>query len=106
MDKLLSIGSVVLLKEINRRVMIIGYYPTTMLDDKEVTYDYSGCFFPEGLIDSKKAILFNRDEIEKLFHYGLMDEEQVDFIEKLTEYVEEEFSKEQKDGEEEETHEQ
>ena len=36
--KLLPIGSVVLLKTANKRVMIIGYYPTIVTDDKEITF--------------------------------------------------------------------
>ncbi len=87
--KLLSIGSVVLLKEANKRVMVIGYYPTVLANGNEITYDYSGCLFPEGVMDSKTAMLFNHSDIDKLFYYGLMDEEQNDFITHLTNIVNE-----------------
>lgn len=89
-NKLLSIGSVVLLKGANKRVMIIGYYPTVLSDNNETTYDYSGCLFPEGVMDSQNAMLFNHSDIDKLFYYGLMDGEQNEFITRLTDIVNEE----------------
>ena len=92
MKKILPIGSVVLLKDAEKRIMIIGYYPTTIVDNKEVTYDYSGCLFPEGVIDSDKSMLFNQDDIDHLFFYGLMDEEQEEFAKALEEAVKEEMN--------------
>ena len=89
-NKLLSIGSVVLLKDADKRVMIIGYYPTVEENGNEVTYDYSACLFPEGVMNSKSAMLFNHSEIDKLFYYGLMDGEQNEFMTKLEEFVAEE----------------
>lgn len=92
MKKILPIGSVVLLKEAEKRIMIIGYYPTSVVDNKEVTYDYSGCLYPEGVIDSDKSMLFNHDDIDHLFFYGLMDEEQEEFAKALEEAVAEEMN--------------
>lgn len=89
-NKLLPIGSVVLLKNASKRVMVIGYYQTVMVANKEITYDYGGCLFPEGVIDSSKSMLFNHGDIDKMFYYGLIDDEQKDFIKKLSEVVEEE----------------
>lgn len=91
-NKLLSIGSVVLLKDANKRVMVIGYYPTIVADGNETTYDYSGCLFPEGVMDSQNAMLFNHSDIDKLFYYGLMDGEQNDFITRLTDIANEEMA--------------
>lgn len=96
-NKILSIGSVVLLKEANKRVMIIGYYPTFVNDGEEVTYDYSGCLFPEGIVDSSQSLLFNHDDIDKVFYLGLIDEEQAEFITNLKAAVlDEEISKNKK----------
>ena len=90
-NRLLSIGSVVLLKDADKRIMIIGYYPTVEEKGNEVTYDYSGCLFPEGVMDSNSAMLFNHSDIDKLFYYGLMDGEQNDFITRLTDIANEEM---------------
>ena len=89
MEKFLPIGSVVLLKEANKRIMIIGYCPATKIEDIETTYDYSGCYFPEGVLNSEESMLFNHEQIDKVFYYGLIDEEQKDFMNRLNEVIEE-----------------
>lgn len=90
MKKLYSIGTVVILKEAEKRMMIMGYYPTIIRDDKEITCEYSGCLFPEGILDSSTTMMFNHEQIDKVFHYGLVDAEQDDFMNKLMAIVEEE----------------
>jgi len=44
-----------------------------------VIYDYSGCFFPEGIMDSKGMFFFNRDAIEMVFFIGFQDREELEF---------------------------
>lgn len=92
MKDLLSIGSVVLLKDANKRIMVTGYYPSIINNNNEVeiTYDYCGCIFPEGIMDSEKNILFNHEQIDSIFYYGLIDEEQKHFMEELKHVIEEE----------------
>ena len=81
-EKYLPLGTVVLLKEAKKRVMIIGF---CCLDEKDKTkvFDYSGCIYPEGMIASDKNLLFNHNQIEKIFHLGYSDEEEKLFKEKL-----------------------
>lgn len=74
---LLPIGSVVLLKGGNKRVMICGRIQTRAGSD--VIYDYSACYFPEGIMDPKSMFFFNRDAIETVFFIGLQDKEELDF---------------------------
>ncbi len=76
-NELLPIGTVALLKNGTKRVMIIGYFP--MENGNETKYDYSGTLYPEGLIDSRKILLFNNAQIEKVCFKGLQDEEQIRF---------------------------
>ena len=48
-EKYLPIGTVVLLKNTNKKIMITGYL-TASIDEKNSNdeyYDYSGCLFPE-----------------------------------------------------------
>ena len=80
-NELLPIGTVVLLKNGTKRVMIIGYFP--MENGNETKYDYSGTLYPEGLIDSRKILLFNNDQIENICFKGLQDEEQIKFQQRL-----------------------
>jgi len=81
-EKFLPLGTVVLLKGAKKRVMIIGF---CCLDAKDKTkvFDYSGCVYPEGMIASDKNLLFNHDQIEKIFQLGYSDEEEKLFKEKL-----------------------
>lgn len=75
LEKYLPIGTVVLLKEGKKRVMIIGFCAIPDGEDKKV-FDYSGCLYPEGVIASDKMLLFNHDQIDKIYHLGLIDEEE------------------------------
>lgn len=90
MDKYLPIGSVVLLKESNKRLMIYGVKQIATETKKE--YDYIACLFPEGNIDKKHNILFNHEDIDKIFYLGLHDEEQYEF----NQYILKKFSTELK----------
>ena len=69
-NKLLGIGSVVLLKNI--QVMIIGYLGQQA--NKDETYDYIGVLYPLGFAPSK-LIFFNKEEIEKIIFIGYLTPE-------------------------------
>ncbi|MFL0250143.1 DUF4176 domain-containing protein [Clostridium neuense] len=77
MNKYLPIGSVVLLKESNKRLMIYGVKQIAAETKKE--YDYIACLFPEGNIDAEHTYLFNHDQIDRIFFIGMQDEEQMEF---------------------------
>lgn len=74
---LLPIGSVVLLKGGNKRVMICGRVQNRAGTNE--IYDYSACFFPEGIVNPNNMFFFNRDAIETVFFIGLQDKEELDF---------------------------
>lgn len=82
-SKYLPIGTVVLLENGKKRVMITGY--VCKVEEENKTYDYSGCIYPEGVISNDKVIVFNHDQIVKLYHLGLIDEEQNELNKKLIE---------------------
>ena len=96
-EKFLPVGSVVLLKGAQKKIMIIGFCPVPKNDEKKI-FDYSGCLYPEGLISSDKTLLFNHDQIEKIYHLGLIDEEEQTFKEKLIEVIKEEKTKNKKNN--------
>ena len=85
-EKYLPIGTVVLLKGGKKRAMITGFCSISG-EDKSKIYDYSGCLYPEGLISSNQTLLFNHDQIEKIFYLGLVDEEEKQFKQKLNEIM-------------------
>ena len=78
-EKFLPIGTVVLLKGGKKEVMITSYciFPTNVQikDGQEIKpekkiYEYGGCLYPEGILDSNTACAFNHDQIEKICHMG------------------------------------
>ena len=78
LDKYLPVGSIVLLTGGTKRLMITGYCMQTE-ERPGVIYDYSGCLYPEGVIRSDVTSVFNHDQIEKIVHLGLIDNEQTQF---------------------------
>ena len=85
----LPIGSVVLLKGAQKKVMITGYTPIDM-ETKNKIYEYLGCVFPEGIIKSDENILFDTKDIDKIFFKGFINEEQEKFIPEVKEILESE----------------
>ena len=85
-EKFLPIGTVVMLKGASKRLMITGF--CTMDAKKQDTmFDYSGCLYPEGVVRSDQTALFNHDQIEKVFHKGLVDDEEKEFKVKLNQLL-------------------
>jgi len=73
-SKYLPIGSVVLLKKANKRIMITGY----VMKSEEVpdkVWDYVGCLYPVGMQTSNKNLLFNHEDINIVYALGYSDDE-------------------------------
>ncbi|WP_312370265.1 DUF4176 domain-containing protein [Lachnoclostridium sp.] len=81
LEGLLPVGTVVLLKESTRRLMIIGVCQREVASD--VIWDYAGCLYPEGYMGADKVYLFNHDQIEHIYSIGYQDEDQKAFKEKV-----------------------
>ena len=77
---LLPIGSVVLVGNSQKKVMIVGVCQKGGEENK--IWDYAGVIFPEGYLDSNKMFLFNNDQITQVFALGYQDAEQIAFKEK------------------------
>ena len=78
-NKLLPIGSVVLLKGGEKRVMICSRIQTKAGEDK--IYDYTACYYPEGIADPKQMFFFDNDAIDRIFFMGYQDPEEFAFQE-------------------------
>lgn len=86
-EKFLPIGTVVMLQNGTKRVMITGFCAVER-DNKNKIWDYSGCMYPEGFMDSTKTCLFDHEQIKEIYHLGLEeDEEEKEFKAKLNELV-------------------
>lgn len=86
-EKFLPLGTVVMLKGASKRLMITGFCTMAAEEAEGVMYDYSGCMYPEGIISSDQTALFNHDQIEKIYHMGLVDQEEKDFKVKLSQLL-------------------
>lgn len=75
---LLPIGSVVLLKESTKRVMIIGVLQKGGKDPDKI-WDYSGVYFPEGYMAADKVFLFDQSQIGQIYQIGYLDVESLTF---------------------------
>lgn len=82
-EGLLPIGTVVLLKNSTKRVMIIGVLQKQATGDKAKIWDYSACVFPEGFMGPDQTYLFDAEQIAKVYSIGYQDEEQLEFKAKI-----------------------
>lgn len=87
-EKFLPIGTVVMLKGGTKRVMISGFCAMEGQNgENKKMWDYSGCLYPEGFLSSNQTCLFDHEQIEKVYHYGLVDEEEEKFKAQLNELI-------------------
>ena len=81
-EKYLPIGTVVLLKGGTKKVMINGYCAVTE-DNQNKIYDYRGCPFPEGVLESNGVALFDQSQINEIDHIGFRNDESIELSDKL-----------------------
>lgn len=85
--ELLPIGSIVLLKEGEKRLMIIGIMQSDEYGQGQ-EYDYLGILYPEGHIGDQFQYLFYHEDIDEVVFRGFEDDERIEFIEKLAKLYE------------------
>ncbi len=68
-NKLLPVGSVVLLKEADKMLTIIGILP---INDGQ-KHDYLAVPHPEGYINDKYVFVFDQQDIAEVKYIGYMD---------------------------------
>lgn len=73
MIDILPIGSVVLLKDATKKLMIIGLLQVNSEENR--LYDYLGVPFPEGFISNDRNYLFNHGDIEEVCFKGFINNE-------------------------------
>lgn len=78
----LPVGTVCLLKGGTKKVMITGFCSIPKENPKEM-YDYNGCLYPEGFLNSSQVCVFNNDQIDKILYLGFEDDEEKKFKENL-----------------------
>ena len=81
MKKYLPLGSIVTLKESERKMLIIGRSQVC----NDVLYDYSACLFPEGYLGKDQLYVFNNEDVDILYYVGMQNEEEFAFRKALIE---------------------
>ena len=77
--KYLPLGSVVLMKDAKKRIMITGY-AVKAPESGDRLWDYIGCLWPEGMIAPDKNLLFDHKDIQQIYAIGYSDDEQKRFM--------------------------
>ncbi|AYG00458.1 DUF4176 domain-containing protein [Lactococcus allomyrinae] len=77
---MLSIGSIVYLKDGTRKLMILNRGPLIESEAGTQMFDYSGCTYPSGL-EPEQVFYFNDENIDKVVFEGYHDEEEERFQE-------------------------
>lgn len=80
--ELLPIGSVVLLKNAKKPIMIFGIKQIAV-ERRDEEYDYIGVLYPEGNMGTDFQYLFNHKDIEKIYFRGYDTEERRDFLDRV-----------------------
>ncbi|MBR2038593.1 MAG: DUF4176 domain-containing protein [Lachnospiraceae bacterium] len=83
MKDLLPIGSIVLLENGEKRLMINGIMQSEA-NGTGKEYDYLGVLYPEGHIGDQFQYLFNHEDIKEIVFRGFEDSERIVFLEKLS----------------------
>lgn len=72
---MLSIGSIVYLKDGNKKIMVLNRGAILETNTGKRLFDYSGCIYPVGL-DAEQVFYFNEENIDKIVFKGYSDEEE------------------------------
>lgn len=82
---LLPIGTVVLLNDGTKKLMIFGIKQTI---DEEMSqeFDYIGVPYPEGNMGQDYQYVFNHEDVKQVFFRGYEDIERQEFIFNLAEF--------------------
>lgn len=74
---LLPIGSIVLLEGGEKRLMVCGRVVSS--GEQDHIYDYVGCYYPEGVVDSTTLFFFDHSAIQDIFFIGFQDKEEMNY---------------------------
>ena len=85
-EKFLPFGSVVLLKNAKKTIMITGFASVSPETGDKV-FDYSGCPYPEGFFNYNQVCVFNHEQIDIVYAEGCIDEEEVKFKTKFAQAI-------------------
>lgn len=77
MNNYLPLGTIVVLKNGTKKLIITGRYQ--VLEGTDGVWDYSAFLYPEGNLDPNSSFVFNKEDIKQVIFNGYSDEEDVAF---------------------------
>lgn len=84
---MLPIGSMVYLREGTNKLMILNRGPIIEQNGEQTLFDYSACFYPQG-IDPENVFYFNEENIDEVVFEGFKDNEEDRFQKLYKEWLE------------------
>ena len=81
MKTYLPLGSIVILKEGEKAIMIYGR--KQMHKATEEVFDYVACLYPEGNLSEEYTYSFNHEQIDQVIHTGYSDDDDKTFVEEF-----------------------
>ena len=81
-ENLLPVGSIVLLNDGTKRLMICGVMQSDARGNGK-EYDYMGVMYPEGHLGDGFQYLFNQEDIQTVVFRGYEDVEREAFLKRL-----------------------
>ena len=85
-NSFLPLGSVVILKNGERKIMIVGRGALYNNEGTIGYFEYSGCLYPVGQTD-QQTLFFNSEDIGQVIFKGYTDDEESDFVKVLEESI-------------------
>lgn len=86
MEKFIPLGSIVLLNDGVKKLMIIARAITIKNGDEEFYFDYGAIFYPEGLMGDELAY-FNKEDIAKIIAEGYVDVEEEHMVNNINRFL-------------------
>ena len=74
---ILPIGSVVTLQKGRKKLMIIGRIQEDQYTN--TLYEYAAVLYPEGVLNASELYMFQGEDIDRIYHVGLQEEEEFAF---------------------------
>jgi len=87
LNDLLPLGSIVILKEGEQKLSIVGRGQLFDDDKTRGYFEYSSVFFPYGLTDIEEIYFFNHDDIKEIIFEGYRNEEEEVYLKVLAEEI-------------------
>ena len=72
MEKYLPLGSVVTIKSMSEKVVIISRGMVLPVENNQYFVDYGACLYPYGLVNDR-VVYFNHEDIDEVLHLGYQD---------------------------------